>query len=96
MEKLKFSPLGKFAFFISWLCGTVILLGFLLTKSWFFVWVGFYYVLIATIINVIIFFYEFLAFVTNTADKRPYGNSALLVLLNIPIAILYFSVFFTF
>ncbi|UZT96911.1 hypothetical protein ODZ84_17050 [Chryseobacterium fluminis] len=94
MEKLKFSATGKNTFLISWIIGTVILLLYVLTKSWILVWAGFYYVLAAAIINMIIFFHELLAFVIDVADHKPHGNSALLILLNVPIAALYFLIFF--
>lgn len=93
MGKLKFSTTGKNTFLISWIIGTVILLLYVLTKSWILVWAGFYYLVAAVVINTIIFFHELLAFVIDVADHKPHGNSALLVLLNIPIAALYFLIF---
>jgi|GEM_PF-4063745 len=48
---------------------------------------------VAVVINTIIFFHELLAFVIDVADHKQHGNSALLVLLNIPIAALYFLIF---
>ncbi len=93
MENIKFSKEGKVTFLASWLLGTILLLGYIFTKSWVFVWTGFYYVLAAKIINVIVFFHEFLAFVIDVTDKKSHGNSSLLILLNIPIAIAYFFIF---
>lgn len=85
--------MGKNTFLISWIFGTVILLGFVITQSWFFALIGFYYLMAACVVNLIVFFSELLAFVTDAADKKSHVNSALLVLLNIPIALLYFFIF---
>lgn len=93
MKAVKFSQIGKRVFLISWIAGTIILLLFLITKSWFFVWLGFYYLVIAIIVNIIAFFCELLAYVTDIANKKSHGNSALLILSNIPIAVLYFLIF---
>jgi hypothetical protein len=96
MKNIEFSTIGKNVFLISFLCGTAILLGFCITKSWFFVLLGFYYIIISCIVNLIVFFSELLTFITDIADKKPHGNSALLLLLNIPITILYFFIFIKF
>ncbi|MCS3530834.1 hypothetical protein [Chryseobacterium sp. JUb7] len=93
MKNIKFSAAGRNLFLASWIFGTVILLGYVFTDLWFFVCAGFYYVLLAIIINTIAFFHEFLAFIIDVADQKAHGNSALLILLNIPIAILYFFIF---
>lgn len=90
MENIKFSPEGKTAFYLSFAMGTLILIIFLLTKSEVLLTIGFYYVLAAAVINVIVFFYEFVAFISNSKHNKPHGNSAVLVLLNIPISIIYF------
>lgn len=96
MKNIKFSAIGRNLFLISFLCGTAILLGFYITKSWFFVWLGFYYIIISCIVNLIVFFSELLTFITDIADKKSHGNSSLLLLLNIPVAILYFFIFIKF
>lgn len=90
MENIKFSTEGKMAFYLSFALGTLILISFLLTKSEVLLTVGFYYVLAAAVINVIVFFYEFISFMTNITDNKPHGNSAVLMLLNIPVSIIYF------
>lgn len=94
MKNIKFSKVGKNVFLISWIIGTLILLAYCITKSWFFVWLGFYYVVVAFIVNMIVFFSELLTFITEVADKKPHGNSAMLLLLNIPVTILYISIVF--
>jgi len=90
MENIKFSTEGKTVFYLSFVLGTLILISFLLTKNEFLLTLGFYYVLAAAVINVIVFFYEFICFVSNIADNKPHGNSAVLMLQNIPISIIYF------
>ncbi|SEW38406.1 hypothetical protein SAMN05421841_2461 [Chryseobacterium wanjuense] len=93
MKNIKFSKEGKVTFLASWLLGTILLLGYIFTKSWIFAGIGFYYVLAAIVINVIVFFHEFFAFIIDVTYKKSHGNSALLILLNIPIAIAYFFIF---
>lgn len=93
MEGLKFSPVGKNFFLISWIIGTVILFLFLITKSWFFVLLGFYYIVIAIIVNTVVFCSELVTFLMDISDKKSHGNSALLILFNIPIGIFYFFIF---
>ncbi|MDQ1163521.1 hypothetical protein QE422_003889 [Chryseobacterium sp. SORGH_AS 447] len=90
MDNIKFSSEGKTAFYLSFALGTLILISFLLTRREFLLTIGFYYVLAAAVINIIVFFYELTLFISNIADNKPHGNSAVLLLLNIPISIIYF------
>lgn len=90
MDNIKFSSEGKTAFYLSFALGTLILISFLLTRREFLLTIGFYYVLAAAVINIIVFFYELTSFISNIADNKPHGNSAVLLLLNIPISIIYF------
>lgn len=90
MGNITFSTEGKTAFYLSFSLGTLILISFLLTKSEFLLTIGFYYVLAAAVINAIVFFYELVCFFSNITDNKSHGNSAALMLLNIPISIIYF------
>ncbi|KAA0126047.1 hypothetical protein FY557_19390 [Chryseobacterium sp. SN22] len=90
MGNIRFSTEGKTVFYLSFALGTLILISFLLTKSEVLLTIGFYYVLTAAVINIIVFFYEFVSFISNITDNKPHGNSAVLMLLNIPISIVYF------
>ena len=90
MNTIKFSSEGKMAFYFSFVLGTLLLISFLLTKSETVLIVGFYYVLAAAVINMIIFFHELIFFISNIPDNKAHGNSAVLILLNIPISIIYF------
>lgn len=93
MHTIKLSTLGKNTFLISWLAGTILLLMFEVTGSWLFVFLGFCYIIIACIINMIVFLAELFAFITCADNRKSHGNSALLVLLNIPVALIYFFIF---
>ena len=90
MENIKFSTEGKTAFYFSFAIGSILLISFLLTREKWLLTIGFYYVLAAAVINIIIFFYECICFLSNMADNKPHGNSAVLMLLNIPVSIIYF------
>ncbi|AYZ10547.1 hypothetical protein V2E39_14830 [Chryseobacterium arthrosphaerae] len=89
MDKIKFSPLGKRTFLISFLAGTFLWILFLITQSDFLVMIGFYYVLTAIIVNVIILLQELIIFITNVSEEKASGNSVVLLLANIPIALVY-------
>ncbi|MGG7553496.1 hypothetical protein ACQ7CX_23080 [Chryseobacterium arthrosphaerae] len=89
MDKIKFSPLGKRTFFISFLAGTFLWILFLITQSDFLVMIGFYYVLTAIIVNVIILLQELIIFITNVSEEKASGNSVVLLLADIPIVLIY-------
>jgi len=94
MGKIKFSPLGEKTFLISFLLGTFLLLLFWITRAEFLVISGFYYVMIAAVVNLLITLYELMEFLSDISGKKRNGNSVLLLLLNIPIAFLYLILFF--
>ncbi|QBJ87851.1 hypothetical protein DDI74_16985 [Chryseobacterium gleum] len=96
MGKIKFSPLGEKTFLISFLLGTSLLLLFWITRAEFLVISGLYYVMIATVVNLLITLYELMEFLSDISGKKRNGNSVLLLLLNIPIALIYFIVYFEF
>ncbi|MBB4808224.1 phosphatidylglycerophosphate synthase [Chryseobacterium defluvii] len=96
MKKIKFSFAGKYAFFLSFLLGTLLLAGYILTRRTSFVEIGFIYVISAFFINIPIFLNELLEYLKDIASNKANGNSAFLILMNIPIAILYFFLFLNF
>ncbi|EFK38086.1 Uncharacterised protein [Chryseobacterium gleum] len=96
MRKIKFSPLGEKTFLISFLLGTSLLLLFWITRAEFLIVLGFYYVMIAAVVNLLITLYELMEFLSDISGKKRNGNSVLLLLLNIPIALIYFIVYFEF
>lgn len=96
MGKIKFSLLGKKTFLISFLIGTSLLLLFWITEADFLIVWGFYYVVIAAVANLLITLYELMEYLSDISEKKCNGNSVLLLLLNIPIALLYLTLFFNF
>jgi len=96
MRKIKFSPLGEKTFLISFLLGTSLLLLFWITRAEFLVIFGFYYVVIAAVINLLITLYELMEYLSDISEKKSNGNSVLLLLLNIPIALIYLTLYFEF
>lgn len=89
MGKIKFSPLGKRSFILSFLLGTLLLVAFWLIRAEFFIELGFYYVLVTAVINMFILLHELIIYLTDVSDQKASGNSVLLLLVNIPITILY-------
>lgn len=96
MGKVKFSPMGKKTFLISFLLGTCLLLLFWMTRAEFLVILGFYYVLIAAVVNLLITLYELMEYLSDVSEKKRNGNSVLLLLLNIPVTFLYLNLFLIF
>ncbi|WPO90462.1 hypothetical protein [Chryseobacterium sp. HR92] len=96
MGKVKFSPLGEKTFLISFLSGTSLMLLFWITKADVLIILGFYYVLIAAVANLLITLYELMEYLSDVSEKKSNGNSVLLLLLNIPITFLYLTLFFNF
>ncbi|UKB79054.1 hypothetical protein [Chryseobacterium sp. MEBOG07] len=94
MRKIKFSPLGEKTFIISFLLGTCLLLLFWITRAEFLIIFGFYYVVIAAVINLLITLYELMEYLNDISENKSSGNSVLLLLLNIPIAFTYLTLFF--
>ncbi|MBL1222263.1 hypothetical protein JET18_15525 [Chryseobacterium sp. L7] len=95
MKKTRYSTLGWNTFLISFVSGTLLLLGYLITKADFLIISGFYFVLIAAVVNLLILFYELLEFLTNIPDKKSSGRSVLLLLINIPVTMLYMYIVFS-
>ncbi|SIR16242.1 MULTISPECIES: hypothetical protein [Chryseobacterium] len=96
MRKIKFSPLGAKTFLISFLLGTLLLLLFWITKAEFLVIFGFYYVVIAAVVNLLIILYELMEYLSDISGKKRNGNSVLLLLLNVPVALIYLVLYFEF
>ncbi|MDR3026588.1 hypothetical protein [Chryseobacterium sp.] len=92
MGKIKFSPLGKRSFIISFVLGTLLLVAFWLIRAEFFIELGFYYVLVTAVINMFILLHELIIYLTDVSDQKASGNSVLLLLANIPITALYFYI----
>lgn len=89
MNNIKFSPLGKRSFLISFLAGTSLLLLFWITRAEFMIELGFYYVTVTAVINMAVLLHELIIYLTDAVEQKPSGNSVLLLLVNIPVTILY-------
>ncbi|KFF11534.1 hypothetical protein IW15_15075 [Chryseobacterium soli] len=94
MKNIQFSSLGKNAFLFSLLLGSCLLVLFLITRADIVVVCGFYYVMAAMVINILILLYELIEFLTDVSERKDSGNSIWLMLLNIPIAFLYLFIIF--
>ncbi|GAA4158206.1 hypothetical protein GCM10022217_19100 [Chryseobacterium ginsenosidimutans] len=94
MKIIKFSQEGKITFYSSFIVGTLLLLGFVFSGNSGLMVIGFYYVLIAAVINLLVFFHELIVFLSNVSDNKAHGNSAILLLLNVPVVLLYISFVF--
>lgn len=88
MTTTKFST-GRITFWTSFLLGSFLLVSYLITRADFLLISGFYFVMIAAVINMLVLLYELLEFLNNTSEKKSSGNSVLLLLVNIPVTILY-------
>ncbi|WP_336964405.1 hypothetical protein [Chryseobacterium contaminans] len=96
MENIKFSTAGKYTFVISLGVGTFLFLLFLITGNDLLLVYGFMYVIFAILVNVTVLVCELLVFLMDISERKDSGNSVLLLLANIPIAILYLLVIFNF
>ncbi|PQA91676.1 hypothetical protein B0A69_17935 [Chryseobacterium shigense] len=96
MKKVQYSTIGRNTFLASFLSGTLLFLSYMITKADFLLILGFYFVVIAAVANLLVLLYELLEFLTDVPDKKSSGNSVLLLLLNIPIMILYLFILFTY
>jgi len=89
MGTIEFSSTGKFTFFTSFFIGTFLMITFVLTRSDVLMMLGFYYTIIAAVINMSVALYELIAYLNNVSEKKNSGNSVLLLLVNIPVTVLY-------
>lgn len=96
MKKIKYSTVGRNTFLTSLLSGTLLFISYVITEADFLLILGFYFVVIAAVVNLLVLLYELLEFLTNVTDKKSSGNSVLLLLLNIPITILYLLILFNY
>ncbi|SHM82286.1 hypothetical protein SAMN05444360_11866 [Chryseobacterium carnipullorum] len=96
MKKIQYSTVGRNTFLTSLLSGTLLFISYVITEADFLLILGFYFVVIAAVVNLLVLLYELLEFLTNVTDKKSSGNSVLLLLLNIPITILYLLILFNY
>ena len=94
MRTIEFSSIGKYTFFISFFIGTFLMITFVLTRSNILMICVFYYTMIAAAINIGVALSELIAYLNNVSEKKNSGNSALLLLVNIPVTLIYLSIVF--
>lgn len=87
MNLFKITNIGKFFFWLSLILGNICLFGYLLTKNEDFAYFGYLLLIYGTLINGIVFIGLIIHGVFNKSNEII--NSAWIMLVNIPIAILY-------
>ena len=76
---------------ISFAIGTLLFIGFFSIKNnETLIFIGFYYIIIASIINILMLLKLFYDWLENPSEKYSISKQILILLANIPIAILYF------
>lgn len=96
MENIKFNAAGRYTFLISFGLGTFLFLLFFITQNELLLLSGFIYLVFAILANVLVFLHLIIIFLTDISGEKIAGNSALLLLANIPIATVYFLIIFNF
>lgn len=96
MENIKFSSTGKYTFAISLGLGTFLFLLFFITRSEYLLVCGLMYVILAVLVNVTVLLCELIVFLLDISERKDSGNSVLLLLANIPIAVIYLLTIFNF
>ena len=96
MKNLDTLKIGKYTFYISFLIGSILLLGFLVCATFHFgdigwcpVILGFYYLFLASAINILIIIFLSVYCTYIKEDMKTYLKAIGYILLNIPIAALY-------
>jgi hypothetical protein len=89
MTSENYQRLGKSTTLVSFLIGTLIILGFFLTGEFKLAFVGLFYILIVGGINAIVLLAILIKIFKNPEAKKPLLHTCLLMFLNIPIMILY-------
>jgi len=82
--------IGNFTVFFSFLLGTVIFLTFVITEDQNLFLFGYYFIIIAAIVNLVVLFWLLFQTSIEKSIRRRLNRSRLLLVANIPIAILYF------
>ncbi len=84
--------IGRIVTTTSFLIGTIFLLSYIISRDLTIAVLGFYYLIIATIINLIaLIIFLILAF-NNPKNKNKYLKTILVMLINIPIATIYYFI----
>lgn len=84
------SNFGKIVALLSFLIGSILLILYIYFKSQQLITIGIYYIIIAFWINIILLVVLIIASIINSFHRKNLLKTCGIVLLNIPIAILYF------
>lgn len=85
-------PLSTKIALLSFVMGTLLLISYLLFKTSFLINLGFWYVIIAIIINSIMFMYLIFKLLFSKNNKEDIVIEMFLLLSNIPVTVLYFTI----
>jgi len=92
MKNFKISYIGKSLFWLSFILGNICLFGYIFSHDSGFAIAGYLLLIYGTIINLLVFFGLIIYGLSNPNYKSESVKSALILLINIPIAILYFFI----
>ncbi len=92
MENFKIIHIGKFLFWLSFILGNICLFGYIISSNGYFVIGGYLLLIYGTIVNSLAFFGLILFGMFKPQCKAEICKSALILLINIPIAILYYFI----
>jgi len=92
MEKFKISHIGKSLFWLSFILGNICLFGYIFSENSSFAVAGYLLLIYGTIINLIAFVGLLLFGFFNSKHSNEATNSAMILLINIPIAVMYFFI----
>ena len=95
-KKFEFTISAKYGFMTSLIFGSLIFFVFVFTQSLIIAIFGFLYVIASSIINLLLLIDELLQYFTNKEMRKIHINSAILISLNIPIALLYYFILIIF
>lgn len=92
MENFKIIHIGKSLFWLSFMLGNICLFGYIFSGDEAFAIGGYLLLIFGTIINLLVFFGLMIYGFLNPKSKNESIKSAMILLINIPFAILYFYI----
>lgn len=92
MENFKILNIGKSLFWLSFILGNICLFGYIFSGNESFAIGGYLLLIFGTIFNLLAFFGLILFGLLNQKYKNESVKSAMILLINIPVAILYFYI----
>ena len=92
MENFKILNIGKSLFWLSFILGNICLFGYVFSGYQGFAIGGYFVLIFGTIINLLVFIGLMAYGLVNQKDRSESIRSAMILLINIPVAILYFCI----